>query len=77
VVELLALTPRAWDEGKARRIRLVTGLVADGWTDWYPVLPADREQVLARREALKKTRANAPRPRRREQPDLPGADWDR
>jgi hypothetical protein len=77
VVELLTLTPRAWDEEKARRIRLVTGLVADGWTDWYPVLPADREQVLAQRETLKKTRANAPRPRRRERPDLPGADWDR
>jgi hypothetical protein len=74
VIELITLTARGWD---AARIKRVTGLISDGWDGWYPAQPEDRERVLAAREALKKTRANAPGPHRREQPDLPGVGPDR
>jgi hypothetical protein len=63
VVELITLAPRDWD---ARGIRLVTGLIPEGWKEWYPVEAGDRERILAAREAARQNaRAAAPtKPRR-------------
>jgi hypothetical protein len=62
VRELITLTPKKWDEA---RIRLVTGLIPDGWDGWYPVEPDDRVRVLAARPEWMRQRRQEQAERRR------------
>jgi hypothetical protein len=62
VHRLISLTAKKWDTAG---IEKVAGERSDGWHEWLPVLPEDREWALAARAAAMRAcrEANKRRPR--------------